>query len=62
MESLITQDLQREIEVDRLRMAGYQSRVARRRSHTREVLGNALIGVGQRVRGCAQAAPAVREA
>ncbi len=58
MESLVTQDLYREIEADRLRMAGYQSRVARRRrdrrASTRTVVGNALISVGERVRGCTQ--------
>ena len=62
MDSLITSSLVREIEADRLRVAGYQSRVTRRRRETREVLGNALIAVGERVRGCTQAAPAVREA
>lgn len=62
MESWITQDLQREIEIDRLRVAGYQTRVARRRNDrravTRTVVGNALISVGERVRGCTQSVPA----
>lgn len=62
MESLITQDLQREIEIDRLRVAGYRTRVARRRSDrravTRAAVGNALISVGERVRGCTQSVPA----
>ena len=62
MESWITQDLQREIEIDRLRVAGYQTRVARRRNdrraQTRTVVGNALISVGERVRGCTQSVPA----
>ena len=62
MGSLIESSLVREIEADRLRMAGYQSRVTRRRRESREVLGNALIAVGERVRGCAQVSPAVRQA
>lgn len=62
MDSLITQQLHREIETDRLRVAGYRTRVARRRNdrraHTRAVVGNALISVGERVRGCTQSVPA----
>ena len=61
MDSFITTALQREIEADRLRMAGYQSRVARRRrdrvGSPRTVVGNALISVGERVRGCTQSVP-----
>lgn len=56
MDSLITTALHREIEADRLRVAGYQSRVARRRSERRSGLrravGTTLISVGERVCGC----------
>ena len=66
MGSLITQELYREIEDDRLRMVGYRSRVARRRgdrrAQARTVVGNALISAGERVRGCTQAVPSVRRA
>ena len=56
MESLLTQELFREIESDRMRMTGYQTRVERRRrdrrSGLRRAVGNSLISAGQRVRGC----------
>jgi len=60
MDSLIESSLVREIEADRLRMAGYHSRVIRRRRDAREVLGSALIAAGEKVR--AHASPVVREA
>ena len=56
MESLLTQELQREIENDRLRMAGYRTRIERRRRERgaglRRTVGNTLISAGERVRGC----------
>lgn len=56
MESLLTQELYREIENDRLRMAGYQSRVERRRrdlgAALRRTVGRALISAGESVCGC----------
>ena len=56
MHSLVTQELQREVERDRLRMAGYRSRVERRKrdrqARVRRVVGNGLISAGERVRGC----------
>ncbi len=56
MESLLTQELYREMEADRLRMAGYRTRVERRRrdrkASVRRALGNSLIAAGERVRGC----------
>ena len=56
MQSLVTQELQREVERDRLRMAGYRSRVDRRKrdrqARVRRVVGNGLISAGERVRGC----------
>ena len=55
MQSLITHQLYRESENDRLRMAGYRTRVERRRrdreQRIRSVVGNALIGMGERLRG-----------
>ena len=60
MQSLITHQLYRETENDRLRMAGYRTRVERRRrdrrSRMRSVLGNGLISAGERLRGCPQVA------
>ena len=53
----ISQGLQHEVEADRLRMAGYRSHVERRRRDTRTVVGNALIAIGERVRGYRQMAP-----
>jgi len=57
MESLLTQELYREIENDRLRMAGYRTRVERRQRERgkglRRSVGNGLISVGERVRGYA---------
>ena len=62
MQSLITQQLYRETESDRLRMAGYQSRIERRRrdrvARMRSFVGNGLIAAGERLRGCSQVAPA----
>ena len=58
MESLITQELQREIENDRLRLAGYRTRIERRRrertSGLRRTVGNGLITAGERLCGCTQ--------
>lgn len=55
MESFVTQDLQKEIENDRLRMAGYGSRVVRRRrdrrARVRAVVGTTLVSAGERVLG-----------
>ena len=60
MQSLITQQLQAETERDRLRMAGYRTRVERRRrdrrAHIRSLVGNGLISMGERLRGCQQVA------
>lgn len=62
MQSLITHQLYRETENDRLRMAGYRTRVERRRrdreNRMRSVVGNALIGMGERLRGRRQVVPA----
>ena len=62
MESLLTEELQREISVDRLRMAGYRTRVERRRNdrrtRARRALGNTLISTGERLRGCTPSQPA----
>lgn len=60
MQSFVTQELQREAENDRLRMAGYQSRIVRRRrdrhSRVRTAVGNGLVSAGERLRGCTQPA------
>lgn len=59
--SLLTQELQREINEDRLRMAGYRTRVERRRrdrqARARRAVGNSLIAAGERLRGCTQSQP-----
>lgn len=64
MQSLITEQLHRESENDRLRMAGYRTRVERRRRDRtvwmRSTMGNGLIAVGERLRGCQQVASAAR--
>ncbi|MBW3595115.1 MAG: hypothetical protein KY391_06005 [Actinobacteria bacterium] len=56
MESLLTQELHREIENDRLRMAGYRTRVERRRrdlgASVRRIVGRALISAGESICGC----------
>lgn len=63
MRSLITQEWLREVEDDRLRMAGYRSRVERRRrdrlSAVRASVGDGLIAVGERLRGRPQQVAAV---
>jgi len=55
MESLLIQELQREVAADHLRMAGHRTRAERRRrdrtAALRRVVGNALISVGVRVGG-----------
>ena len=60
MQSLITQQLHRETESDRLRVAGYRTRVERRRrdrrARMRSSMGNGLISIGERLRGCQEAA------
>jgi hypothetical protein len=62
MQSLLTQQLHRESENDRLRVAGYRTRVERRRqdrrTKMRASLGNGLISAGERLRGCQEAAMA----
>lgn len=64
MQSLITQQLHRESENDRLRMAGYRTKVERRRRdrsmRMRSSMGNGLISVGERLRGCQQVATVAR--
>ena len=64
MKSLITEQLHRESENDRLRMAGYRTRVERRRRdrgmRVRSSMGNGLISVGERLRGCQQVATVAR--
>ena len=61
MESFLSQELQREINNDRLRMAGYRTRVERRshdrRARARQAVGNGLIAAGERLRGCTQTQP-----
>ena len=51
----LTHQLAREIEGDRLRMAGYRTRVERRRrdrwARVRRALGSSLIAAGERLRG-----------
>ena len=54
---LMDQDLQKEVDNDRVRMAGYRSRVQRRHRDVRALVGNALIATGERVRGYRQMAP-----
>ena len=60
MQSLITEQLHRESENDRLRMAGYRTKVERRRRdrnmRMRSSMGNGLISIGERLRGCQEAA------
>ena len=55
MQSLWTEELQREVANDRLRMAGYSSRVERRRrgrnERVRRALGARLVSVGERLQG-----------
>ena len=62
MESFLGEELQREVSNDRLRMAGYRTRVERRRNdrraRTRRAVGNSLIAAGERLRGCTQTQPA----
>ena len=61
MESLLTGELQREISNDRLRMAGYRTRVERRRNdrraRARRAVGNTLISTGVRLRRGTQSQP-----
>lgn len=54
MGSLLTQELQRDLERDRLRVAGYRTPdITRpRRAGLRRTLGSGLIWVGERLRGC----------
>ncbi len=56
MGSLLTQELQHELEADELRMAAYRTRVERRRrdrrASLRRVAGTALISAGERICGC----------
>ena len=59
---LMDQDLQRQIEVDRLRMWGHRSRVERRHRDLRALVGNALIGAGEKVRGATRQAAPLRRA
>ena len=58
MQTSLTHQLAREIEGDRLRMAGYRTRVERRRRdrqvRMRRAVGNSLIAAGERLRGCTQ--------
>ena len=58
MESLLTQELYREVENDRLRVAGFKTRIDRRRRERgagfRRTVGNALIAAGERLRGYTQ--------
>lgn len=60
MHSLLTQQLHRESENDRLRVAGYRTRVGRRRQDRRAKMrvsvGNGLISAGERLHGCQEAA------
>lgn len=55
MQSLFGSELQREVLNDRLRMAGYQSRVQRRRhersERVRHAVGARLVSFGQRLQG-----------
>ena len=64
MQSLLTQQLHRESENDRLRVAGHQTKVVRRRrdrrARMRASVGNGLISVGERLRGCQEAAAVAR--
>ena len=56
MKSLLTQELQHELEADQLRMAAYRTRVERRRrdrrANLRRIAGTALISAGERICGC----------
>ena len=56
--------LQREVANDRLKMAGYRSRVERRRRDrsrsVRRATGALLVAAGERVAGCTQAVPVRR--
>ena len=60
MQSLWTDELQREVTNDRLRMAGYASRNDRRRRDRREkvrrALGARLVSAGERLQGICEEA------
>ena len=64
MQTLWTDALQKEVANDRLRTAGYTTRVARRRrerlERARRATGNVLVSLGERVSGpgCTPAATA----
>jgi hypothetical protein len=64
MQSLLTQQLHRESENDRLRVAGHVTKIERRRRdrrmRMRASVGNGLISAGERLRGCQEAVVAAR--